>query len=101
MVGYGVTSLKQPHHAAFSCPDRPASFGKEEYYKNESNPQILYGVLVSGFNEKDVFIDIRQKHTYTDVRMDYNAGFTSALARLLQLQFKNTIQSSKIKINLS
>ncbi|KMQ95413.1 endoglucanase 2-like protein [Lasius niger] len=86
VVGYGKNSPKQPLHAASSCPDRPAPCGWADYDKNESNPQILYGALVSGPNENDEFNDHREEDIYTEVLINYNAGFTSALAGLLQLQ---------------
>lgn len=88
VVGYGYDSPKQPFHVAASCPDRPQTCGGEQYWKNESNPQTLYGALVSGPNEKDEFVDIRYKNInqlYTNVNIDYNAGFTCVLAKLLQL----------------
>ncbi|XP_050459002.1 endoglucanase A-like [Cataglyphis hispanica] len=83
VVGYGKNSPQQPHHAASSCPDRPASCGWREFDRNEANPQILFGALVSGPNKKDLFKDIREEDIYTQVMVDYNAGFTSALAGLL------------------
>jgi len=87
-------SPKQPHHAASSCPNRPASCGWQEFSKNAPNPQILYGALVSGPDEVDLFKDCREEYAYTEVTLDYNAGFTSALAGLLQLQLKNADRRS-------
>ncbi|XP_018359268.1 PREDICTED: endoglucanase E-4-like [Trachymyrmex cornetzi] len=89
VVGYGKNSPKQPHHAASSCPNRPTSCGWQEFSKNAPNPQILYGALVSGPDEVDLFKDCREEYAYTEVTLDYNAGFTSTLAGLLQLQLKN------------
>lgn len=89
VVGYGKNSPKQPHHAASSCPNRPAPCGWQEFSKNAPNPQILYGALVSGPDEVDSFKDCREEYAYTEVTLDYNAGFTSVLAGLLQLQLKN------------
>lgn len=86
VVGYGSNSPKQPHHAASSCPNRPAPCGWAEFDRDEPNPQILYGALVSGPDEKDAFKDIREEDIYTEVMIDYNAGFTSALVGLLQKQ---------------
>lgn len=92
VVGYDKNSPKQPHHAASSCPDRPASCGWQEFSKNAPNPQILYGALVSGPDEVDLFKDCREEYAYTEVTLDYNAGFTSALAGLLQLQLKSAVR---------
>ncbi|XP_029163087.1 endoglucanase 15-like [Nylanderia fulva] len=91
VVGYGENSPKQPLHAASSCPDRPAPCGWADFDKNESNPQILYGALVSGPNENDKFHDQREEDLYTEVLINYNAGFTSALVGLLQLQLKDEL----------
>ncbi|XP_019884179.2 endoglucanase 10 [Camponotus floridanus] len=85
VVGYGINSPQQPYHIASSCPHLPKWCGWKQYRKNESNPQILYGALVSGPNENDEFLDIRYEPDYTNVRIDYNAGFTCVLAKLLQL----------------
>lgn len=89
MVGYGKNPPTQPYHAAASCPNRPAPCGWPDYGKDTPNPQILYGALVSGPDEADQFQDRREEYIYTEVTLDYNAGFTSALAGLLQLQLKN------------
>nr|XP_034183519.1 endoglucanase E-4-like isoform X2 [Osmia lignaria] len=89
VVGWGRNPPKQPHHAASSCPDRPAVCGWSEFDKDAPNPQILYGALVSGPDEADKFHDHREDYVYTEVTLDYNAGFTSALAGLLQLRVKS------------
>ncbi|XP_070154972.1 endoglucanase A [Polyergus mexicanus] len=91
VVGYGRNSPGQPHHAASSCPDKPAPCGWREFDSNESNPQILYGALVSGPNKRDLFRDTREEDIYTEVMVDYNAGFTSALAGLLHCIMKGII----------
>lgn len=89
VVGYGENPPKQPHHAASSCPDRPASCGWPNSDRDAPNPQILYGALVSGPDEADGFQDRREEYIYTEVTLDYNAGFTSTLAGLLQLQLQS------------
>lgn len=88
VVGWGRNPPTQPHHAASSCPDKPAPCGWSELYRKSPNPQTLYGALVSGPDEIDKFHDHREDYIYTDVTLDYNAGFTSALAGLLQLRVK-------------
>ncbi|EZA49343.1 hypothetical protein DMN91_000386 [Ooceraea biroi] len=89
VVGYGKDPPKQPHHSAASCSNRPVPCGWPELDRNAPNPQILYGALVSGPDVADQFQDRRDDYIYTDVTLDYNAGFTSALAGLLQLQLKS------------
>lgn len=88
VVGWGVNPPRQPHHAAASCPDRPAPCGWAEFDRRSPNPQVLSGALVSGPDEADKFRDFREDYVYTEVTLDYNAGFTSALAGLLQLLIK-------------
>ncbi|GAB1861543.1 cellulase [Camponotus japonicus] len=85
VVGYGINSPQQLHHIASSCPHRPKFCGLQEYSQTISNPQVLYGALVSGPNKNDDFFDNRHDGHYTGVRIDYNAGFTCVLAKLLQL----------------
>ncbi|XP_043267756.1 endoglucanase E-4-like isoform X2 [Venturia canescens] len=84
VIGWGRDSPNQPHHAAASCPNRPAPCGWPEFISKNPNPQILHGALVSGPDETDNFRDRREDYVYTEVTLDYNAGFTSALAGLLQ-----------------
>ncbi|XP_014214612.1 uncharacterized protein LOC106643815 [Copidosoma floridanum] len=86
VVGWGRDPPQQPHHAASSCPDRPTPCGWSEYDRNAPNPQVLVGALVSGPDEIDCFYDKREDFIYTEVTLDYNAGFTGALAGLYQLR---------------
>ncbi|KAK6640718.1 hypothetical protein RUM44_012415 [Polyplax serrata] len=93
LVGFGKDYPKQPHHAASSCPDRPAPCGWEAYSRRGPNPQILYGALVSGPDENDYYEDKREEYVYNEVTLDYNAGFQSAVAGLKHLElaeFKGT-----------
>ncbi|XP_077288531.1 endoglucanase E-4-like isoform X2 [Arctopsyche grandis] len=85
VVGFGKNPPLQPHHASSSCPMRPETCGWENFRSKDPNPQILYGALVSGPNENDLFIDLREEFIYTEVTIDYNAGFQSALAMLIHL----------------
>ncbi|XP_043485242.1 endoglucanase E-4-like [Leptopilina heterotoma] len=90
VVGWGNNPPTQPNHAASSCPDKPASCDWSDLDRKSANPQILYGALVSGPDERDKFDDNRQDYIYTDVTLDCNAGFTGTLAGLLQLRVKAT-----------
>lgn len=100
MVGYGNNPPKQAHHSAASCPDRPAPCGWSDLDKNAPNPQILYGALVSGPDVADYFQDRRDDYIYTDISLDFNAGFTSVLAGLLQsLQSTTSAASSSPEEN--
>lgn len=46
----------------------------------EDNPNLLYGALVGGPDENDVYDDVRSDYVHNEVAVDYNAGFQSALA---------------------
>ena len=48
VVGFGRNPPLQPHHAAASCPDLPASCGDDQYSSKAPNPQVLVGALVAG-----------------------------------------------------
>ena len=48
----------------------------------------MYGALVGGPNDQDVYVDNRADWYTNEVSDDYNAGFTSLTAGLLQL-YKN------------
>ncbi|XP_046979355.1 endoglucanase E-4-like [Schistocerca americana] len=89
VVGYGDNPPKQPYHAASSCPDLPAPCDWEAFRSKEPNPQVLYGALVSGPDENDFFEDKREEYVYTEVTLDYNAGFQSAVAGLLQDELRS------------
>lgn len=92
VVGYGTNFPTQPRHEASSCPNKPAPCGWNDASKNKPNPQVLYGALVSGPNKEDGFEDIRISNAtnskynlkYTEINIEYNAGFTGALAALLE-----------------
>ncbi|XP_020289297.1 uncharacterized protein LOC109857423 [Pseudomyrmex gracilis] len=88
VVGLTSKSPTQIPHKASSCPKWPANCGHTKMMSNEPNHEILYGALVNGPDVHDHFVDIRFNKTdkaYTKIRIDYNAGFTGALAGLLQL----------------
>ncbi|KAG5869609.1 hypothetical protein JTB14_023853 [Gonioctena quinquepunctata] len=69
-----------------SCPDRPEPCGWKQSKSTLPNPQILYGALVSGPNLYDHYEDTREESLYSEVSLDYNAGFQSALAGLIHFQ---------------
>ena len=49
------------------------------------NPQVIAGALVGGPNDQDQYADKRADYVANEVAVDYNAGFTGALAGLVQL----------------
>ncbi len=46
------------------------------------NRHVLFGALVGGPGADDSYADVRTDYVKNEVAMDYNAGFTGALARL-------------------
>jgi hypothetical protein len=78
MVGFGDNSPKNPHH-------RGASGVWDGNVNNPTpNRHVLYGALVGGPESPDDFNyhDVRGNYISNEVALDYNAGFTGALARL-------------------
>lgn len=80
VVGFGANPPVNPHHRAASGV----------WDGNVDNPtpnrHVLYGALVGGPESADDFNyhDVRGNYVSNEVALDYNAGFTGALARLYQ-----------------
>lgn len=84
VVGFGMHPPQRPHHASSSCP----LYGKCDWSNFNSpkrNPITLYGALVGGPDQNDLYKDERDEYVQNEVTCDYNAGFQSALAGLIQL----------------
>jgi len=109
VVGLGVNPPQRPQHRGSSCPDMPEvgqdvhkwrqhdtvqafiSFQEctwDHFYTPEANPQTLNGALVGGPDANDQYTDDRQDYVSNEVATDYNAGFQSALAGLVELSAK-------------
>ncbi|WP_439379612.1 glycoside hydrolase family 9 protein [Amycolatopsis lexingtonensis] len=76
-VGFGVNPPRNPHH-------RTAHGSWDDNITNPAQSRhTLYGALVGGpSSANDTYTDDRSNYTMNEVALDYNAGFTSALARL-------------------
>jgi hypothetical protein len=76
VVGFGVNSPTRPHHRAASGVTNISDPG--------DNRNILYGALVGGPSAPDdrAYNDDRGNYITNEVALDYNAGFTGALAAL-------------------
>ena len=76
MVGFGENSPQQPHHRAAS------GTGWEGFNSPDANEHLLIGALVGGPSRADDFAynDLRSDYISNEVAIDYNAGFTGALA---------------------
>lgn len=87
VVGFGNSPPTHEHHRGASCPNEPAPCGWDQFNTPNSNPQILTGALVGGpAGPGDGYTDIRSNYQQNEVALDYNAGFTGALAGLLHMQ---------------
>jgi hypothetical protein len=76
-VGFGANYPKAPHHRAAS--------GRMELapaYEHKAEPEkhLLYGALVGGPDANDAFADDIEQYVYSEVAIDYNAGFVGAMA---------------------
>jgi hypothetical protein len=78
VVGFGANPPRNVHHRT----------AHGSWSDNINDPvisrHILYGALVGGPDTSDNYTDNRQDFTKNEVATDYNAGFTSALARIYQ-----------------
>ncbi|WP_090051842.1 glycoside hydrolase family 9 protein [Lentzea fradiae] len=77
VVGFGANSPRNPHH-------RTAHGSWADSIQEPAvSRHVLYGALVGGpSTNNDAYTDSRSDYVMNEVALDYNAGFTSALARL-------------------
>ena len=95
VIGFGKSPPAHAHHRAASCPNRPASCGWPNYQDANPNPQVLYGALVGGpAGPSDAYDDSRQDFHQNEVALDFNAGYTGALAGLIHFQSQKINSSS-------
>ncbi|KAL4451254.1 hypothetical protein ABPG77_009326 [Micractinium sp. CCAP 211/92] len=87
VVGYGNNPPVRAHHRAASCPPPPATCSYNTAFESPGpNPHVLTGALVGGPpGPSDSYQDLRSNYQTNEVAVDYNAGFTGALAGLVQL----------------
>jgi endoglucanase len=80
VVGYGTNAPQQPHHRGAS------GVGWEGFRNGLPNVHTLTGALVGGPDRANDFsyADIRSDYVRNEVAIDYNAGFSGALAYLSQ-----------------
>ena len=110
LVGYGTHFPRQPHHKVFfiffshppglqaaACASPPARCTWATFSDtSRANPHLLAGALVGGPKAADdAYTDLRTDFVSNEVSLDYNAGFTSAVAGLLQLQLQGRDGQSK------
>lgn len=85
VVGFGRNPPTHAHHQAASCPDRPEPCTWAALNSPSSNPHVIHGGLVGGPDTLDHFDDNRINYKQTEVALDYNAGFTGALAGVVHM----------------
>lgn len=78
MIGFGVNPPTKPHHRTAH-----GSWADNLELPVESR-HVLYGALVGGPGKDDAYVDSRKDFIMNEVACDYNAGFTGALARMVQ-----------------
>jgi endoglucanase len=76
-VGFGVNYPKFPHHRAASGRYEP---GPAYETKKDPEKHLIYGALVGGPAIDDTYVDDVDQYAYTEVAIDYNAGFVGAMA---------------------
>lgn len=85
VCGFGKDPPLRPHHRGASCPDMPATCGWDAFHSRLPNPNVIYGALVGGPDSEDVFHDDRDAYAQSEVALDFNAGFTGALAGIASM----------------
>ncbi len=76
LVGFGDDFPLQPHHRAASGTDHVGESGPNEH--------VLDGALVGGPDRNGDYTDLRSDYVANEVAIDYNAGFSGALAGLIE-----------------
>jgi endoglucanase len=77
VIGFGAGSPRNPHHRTAH------GSWADNIQEPVTSRHILYGALVGGpSTNNDAYTDSRSDYVMNEVALDYNAGFTSALARL-------------------
>mgnify|MGYP000636898393 FL=1 len=82
VVGFGENYPKFPHHRAASGR-LEGELTRED--KDDPERHILYGALVGGPKDDDSYVDDINQYVYTEVGLDYNAGFVGAMAGMTEL----------------
>ncbi|SFU53964.1 endoglucanase Cel9M [Clostridium sp. DSM 8431] len=86
-VGFGNKWPQHAHHRAANGYDKE----KDANYKTLPNKYVLTGALVGGPKGDGTFKDELDEYTYTEVALDYNAGWVGALAGYVELNCSGEI----------
>lgn len=89
MIGFGPNPMQAVHHATANGP-----WASWDQYSSSGRPRhVIYGALLGGPTDQDQFSEDMTNYQSTEVAIDYNAGFTGALARLYQMYGGNPLSS--------
>ncbi len=85
VVGMGDDYPQAWHHRTSSGAwnDKWSNIGQTEGEDAKPHAHILYGALVGGPDQKDGYSDKIGDYQYTEVAIDYNAGYTAALCAMV------------------
>ncbi|RUS30504.1 Six-hairpin glycosidase-like protein [Jimgerdemannia flammicorona] len=91
VVGFGVNSPLRPYHKSsynsyidYPLRGQDQSIVGDDFLNSLTLQRfVLYGALVGGPAADDSYYDDRKNYEFTEVTQDYNAGFTGALAGLI------------------
>lgn len=81
VTGSGNNPPTHSHHRGSSCPVN-GTCGFDIFNDPSPNPNTLFGALVGGPGNDDSYVDVRTDYVKNEVAVDYNSGFTGALAAL-------------------
>ena len=86
VVGMGDEYPQAWHHRTSSGAwnDKWSNIGQTEGEDAKPHAHILYGALVGGPDQQDGYSDKIGDYQYTEVAIDYNAGYTAALCVMVQ-----------------
>lgn len=85
VVGMGDDYPQAWHHRTSSGAwnDKWSNIGQTEGEDAKPHAHILYGALVGGPDQNDGYSDKIGDYQYTEVAIDYNAGYTAALCAMV------------------
>ncbi len=95
VVGMGENYPKAWHHRTSSGAwnDKWSGIGQTEGEDAKPHAHTLYGALVGGPNQTGEYTDNISQYEYSEVAIDYNAGYTAALCAMVD-KYGGTIDES-------
>ncbi len=86
IVGMGENYPQAWHHRTSSGAwnDKWSNIGQTEGEDAKPHAHVLYGALVGGPGQDGSYTDNIAQYQYSEVAIDYNAGYTSALCAMVE-----------------